>query len=164
MTRRAHARSTDGSAPPDGWGAVRVDSAGSDAALRTRRSQLWNLGLARSALEIQKDERLLIDAEHEFVNPFEDKRVELTEKAAGKLIRLIQDIVTGDGRCCARHPTRSPARSGRVASPPRPGRRPRSHTWPPQGGRLSMGYLDALADTIVSIGDLQSGRGRPTGR
>ena len=97
MTRRAHARSTDGSAPPYGWGAVRVDSAGSDAALRTRRSQLWNLGLARSALEIQKDERLLIDAEHEFVNPFEDKRVELTEKAAGKLIRLIQDIVRGMG-------------------------------------------------------------------
>jgi hypothetical protein len=37
-------------------------------------------------------------------------------------------------------------------------------TWPPPGGRLNMGYLDALADTIVSVDDVQAGRGRPTGR
>ena len=36
-------------------------------------------------------------------------------------------------------------------------------TWPPPGGRFDMAHLDTLADSIVSIDDVQAGTGRPTG-
>jgi hypothetical protein len=51
---------------------------------------------------------LLTDPEHEYVNPLEDKRVELTEKAAGKLVQLIQDIVTGDAEMLRLAPYEDP--------------------------------------------------------
>ena len=33
--------------------------------------------------------------------------------------------------------------------------------WPPRGGRLDFKHLDALADSIVSVADVQGGSGRP---
>ena len=46
----------------------------------------------------------MTDAEHRFVEPFEAKRVELSDKAAGKLVQLMQDIVAGDAEMLRQAP------------------------------------------------------------
>ena len=33
--------------------------------------------------------------------------------------------------------------------------------WPPTGGRLSFEWLDRLADSLMSIDEIQAGAGRP---
>ena len=74
---------------------------------------------ATSSLSVLLDERLLTDAEHQYVNPIEDKRVEITSVAAAKLLQLIQDITVGDAEMLRQAPYEEPGRK-RPARVPQP--------------------------------------------
>jgi hypothetical protein len=64
----------------------------------------------------QANRRNLTNTEHGFVNPIENARIEMSIKAVGKLVGMIQDIVTGDPDLLRSKEPDDPARKSRSRS------------------------------------------------